>query len=75
MNFTYKPVNTGARILLYLKKRAEKGQVHELILPLKIFAIVPLDNRIFQFTDPISITVNFEDSIDDSPLFTIIAIS
>lgn len=45
------------------------------MLPLKVLAIIPLYNWVFQLTYPISVTEYLEHSISHSPLFAIVAIS
>ena len=68
------PINTGTRVLLYLEKGAEKWQIHELILSLEVLAIVPLNYRVLQLTDPIGVAVYFQHPVHHRPLLPIVAV-
>ena len=53
----------------------EKREIHKFILPLEVFAIIPFDYGILQFTNSVCIAVNFENSVDHCSLFAVVGIS
>ena len=44
------------------------------MLPLEVLTIVPLNNGVFQLTDPVGITEDLEHPIPDRSLLAVIAI-
>ena len=75
MYLTYETVNTCTRELLHFEKRTEERQVHELILPLEVLAIVPLNNGVLELTHSVGVTVNLQNSVNHSPLLSVVAVS
>lgn len=74
MYFTYQPIYTSAHVPFDLKHRLEERQVQQLMLPLKVLAVIPLNDGIFKFTDSVGVAKYFEYAISDFSLLAIVAV-
>ena len=45
------------------------------MLPLEVLAVVPLDDGVFQLTDPIGVAEYLENTVSDSSLLAVVTIS
>jgi hypothetical protein len=72
MYFTDEAVNSCAHISFYLEHRLKEWEIHQLMRSLKVFAVIPFNNRVLKFTNSICITEYLENSILYSSWLTII---
>ena len=71
MYLAYQSINASASLFFYLEEWLEEAEIHQFILSLEIFAIVPFNHRIFKFTDTICVAVDFQNAILDGALLPI----
>ena len=72
--FAYQAIDTSTHVAFYLEHRFKERQIQQLMLPLKILAIIPFNNWILQFADSVGVTKYFEHSIPDFSLLAVVAV-
>ena len=74
MYLAYQPINSCAKVALYLKQLLEEAEVHQLRLSLEILILIPLDNRVFELTNAVCVAEDFQDPILDISLLSVVII-
>lgn len=74
MNLADEAVYTRTEIALYLEQWLKETQVHQLWLSLEIFVVIPLDDRVLELTYSICVAENFQNSIFNVPLLSVIVV-
>lgn len=74
MDFADEAVDACALVGSYVEERLQEVEVHELVLPLEVAAVVPLYDGVLQLTDSVGIAEDLENAIFDLPLFAVVAV-
>jgi len=74
MYFAYEAINTCTSVLNNFEKWMEKRNVHQFILSLEILAIIPLYDGVLKLTNPVSVTIDLQNSVHYSPLLAVVRV-
>ncbi len=75
MDLADEAINACTHVPFSLENGLKKAEIHELMWSLEVLTVVPLHYGIFQFTHPIGITKNLENSVSHFPCFSVIRVS
>jgi hypothetical protein len=75
VNLANESINTSAHVALDLEERRKEGKFDELVLPLKILAVIPLNDRVLKFAHSVGVAEDLEHSVPHCSLLSVITIS
>ena len=65
MNFTYEAIHACTHVGFDLEHRLEKRDVHQLLGPLEVFAVVPFHHAVLQLTHSVRVAEDLEHPVFD----------
>ena len=74
MNFAYQAIDSSAHVAFDFKNRLEEGQIHQLMRPLEVSAIVPLYHRVLELANSIGVAEDFKHAVSDLSLLAVVAV-
>ena len=74
MDLTRQAVDAAAEVRVDVEERPEKAEVHDLVLPLEVLAVIPFHDGVFELANSIGVAIDFEDAVLDCSLFAVVAV-